>query len=378
MHIEEFIAWVWRNAYKYKYFLPETINHEWLFSNPQLQKKIESASFRLGELNSFSKYVPNIDLFLQSYVMKEAVTSSRIEWTKTNIEEAFSDEGDIEPEKRDDWRETMQYRESLNFAIKELENIPLSNRLIKTIHKILLSHVRWKDKNPGEFRTSQNWIGGATLADASFIPPSQEHVNDLMSDLEKFLHNEEIFVPHLVKIAIAHYQFETIHPFLDGNGRTGRLLIPLYLVDQWILHRPLLYVSDFFEKNKWLYYDKLTWVREKNDLLGWILFFLEWVEQTASEAILALKEILELKDNLTKTSIPTLGRKAQSAHILLNKLFERPIASAKSVHDCTGLSPKASNDLIQDFVWLGILTEITGNKRNRLFAFRQYLDILHK
>lgn len=148
------------------------------------------------------------------------------------MEEAFSDEADISPESRDDWKETIQYRESLNFAIAELENIPLSSRLLRSIHKILLSHVRGKNKNPGEFRVSQNWIGGATIQDASFIPPSHEYIEELMSDFEKFLHNDEISVPHLIKIAIAHYQFETIHPFLDGNGRTGRLLIPLYLVSQ--------------------------------------------------------------------------------------------------------------------------------------------------
>lgn len=378
MEIEKFVAGVWRSGYKYKYFLPETINHQWTFSHPQLQKKIESASFRLWELNSFSKYVPNIDLFLQSYVMKEAVTSSRIEWTKTNMEEAFSDELDISPEHRDDWKETIQYRESLNFAIIELGKIPLSNRLIKSIHQILLSHVRGKDKNPWEFRTSQNWIGWATLADASFIPPSHEHVADLMSDMEKFLHNEDIFVPYLIKIAIAHYQFETIHPFLDGNGRTGRLLIPLYLVSQWILHRPLLYVSDFFEKNKGLYYDKLTWVRERNDLLGWLMFFLEAVESTATEAIESLREIIALREDITRNEIPKLGRKAQSGHTLLETLFRNPITSARSVQEDLGLSAKAANDLISDFVSLGLLVEITGNKRNRIFSFRKYLDILKK
>lgn len=378
MNIENFKSWVLRNGFQYKYFLPETINNAWTFSHPQLHKKIESASFKLWELNSFSKYVPNIELFIQSYVMKEAVTSSRIEGTKTNIEEAFSEESDIDPEKRDDWRETIQYRESLNFAIQELSNIPLSNRLVKSIHKILLSHVRWKDKSPGEFRTTQNWIGGASLVDAKFIPPHQDYVNELMYDLEKFLHNEETGLPHLVKIAITHYQFETIHPFLDGNGRAGRLMIPLYLVSQGILHRPLLYVSDFFEKNKWLYYDKLTWVREKNDLLSWVLFFLEWVEQTAHEATLSLREILELKDRHTRDSLPTLGRKMQSAHLFLEKLFEKPIVSSRTVQMITELSPKASNDLIQDFVRLGILREITGNKRNRLFEFHQYLEILKK
>ena len=278
MDINKFKSGKWLKGNQYKYFMPEEINHKWSISDTNLHKRIETVSLRLGELNSFAKFVPNIDLFIQSYVMKEVVTSSRIEGTNTNIEQAFSDELDINPEQRDDWRETAKYREAMNFALSELNKIPLSNRLIKKAHKILLSHVRGKTKNPGEFRRSQNWIGGATIDDAMFVPPSTEHVENLMSDLEKFLHNEQIGIPHLVKVAIAHYQFETIHPFLDGNGRIGRLMITLYLVSAGMLEKPLLYTSDFFEKNKSLYYDKLTFARDKNDLSGWIYYFLQAIE----------------------------------------------------------------------------------------------------
>jgi Fic family protein len=362
----------------YKYFLPEEINHKWTISDPKLHRRIEAVSLRLGELNSFAKFVPNIDLFIQSYVMKEVVTSSRIEGTKTNIEQAFSDELDVNPELRDDWRETAKYGEAMNFAFKELEKIPLSNRLIKKTHKILLSHVRGKTKNPGEFRRSQNWIGGATISDATFVPLSAEHVANLMSDLEKFLHNEQIGIPHLVKIAIAHYQFETIHPFLDGNGRIGRLMITLYLVSVGMLEKPLLYASDFFEKNKSLYYDKLTFARDKNDLSGWIYFFLKAVETTAVNAVISLNEIITLKDNLTTKTIPALGRKTKNAQKLLDLIFTRPVITAGFVSKNIGLSPKASNDLIRDFVSLKILKEITGYKRNRLFVFEDYLKILKK
>ena len=346
-------------------------------NDSKIQQKLESVSLKLGELNSFAKFVPNIDLFIQYYVMKEAVTSSRIEGTKTNIEEAFSDELDINPEHRDDWKETAQYREALNYAIAELKNIPLSNRLLKKVHKILLSHVRGKDKNPGGFRRIQNWIGGATLEDAVFIPPSHEHVPELMSDIEKFLHNEEAGLPHLIKIAIAHYQFETIHSFLDGNGRTGRLLIPLYFVSIGILEKPLLYISDFFEKNKGLYYDKLTFVREKNDLYGWLLFFLQAVEITATEAVQSLRDILALKEELQQKEIVSLGKKSINGQKLLEVLFQKPVISAKKVTAQIELSPKAANDLVADFVRLGILQEITGHKRNRLFAFGKYFKILN-
>jgi Fic family protein len=294
------------------------------------------------------------------------------------MEEAFTDELDIDPEHKDDWIETTQYREALNFAIQKLKTLPLSNRLLKMMHKILLSHVRGKNKSPGEFRASQNWIGGATLRDAVFIPPSADHVGDLMSDMEKFLHNKEIHVPHLIKIAIIHYQFETIHPFLDGNGRAGRLLIPLYLVNVDILEKPLLYISDFFEKHKGLYYDKLTLVREKNDMIGWILFFLQAMETTAIEAVKSLQEILALKEVIITKKIPTLGRKTSKAQKFLEILFKNPVISAGKVAEQIELSPKAANDLIVDFMHLGILVEITGYKRNRLFAFREYLKILKK
>lgn len=378
MDINKFKSGKWLKGYKYKYFFPTEINQGWEMSDTKLLKKIETVSLRLGELNSFAKFVPNINLFIQSYVMKEAVTSSRIEGTKTNIEEAFSEELDINPEHRDDWQETVKYVTAMNYSLDKLEELPLSNRLMKDAHKILLSHVRGKNKSPGKFRKSQNWIHGATIADAVFVPPAHEHVDHLMSDLEKFLHNDEIVVPHLVKVAIAHYQFETIHPFLDGNGRIGRLLITLYLVSVGLLDKPLLYTSNFFEKNKGLYYDKLTFAREKNDLIGWIHFFLQAVETTAIEAVKSLQEILELKEKLTTQKIPTLGRKTKNAQKLLDVLFVRPIATAGLISKELELSPKASNGLIKDFVSLKILKEITGHKRNRLFAFADYMKILNK
>ena len=378
MDIKKFNSGKWLNGHQYKYFLPAEINREWQISDAKLQRKVELVSLRLGELNSFARFVPNIGLFIQSYVMKEAVTSSRIEGTNTNIEQAFSQELDINPERRDDWRETNQYVEAMNFALSKLEEIPLSNRLIRNTHEVLLSHVRGKHKGPGEFRRSQNWIGGATISDAIFVPPSAEHVKSLMSDLEKFLHNDDISIPHLVMIAIAHYQFETIHPFLDGNGRIGRLLITLYLVSQEMLDKPLLYVSDYFEKNKNLYYDKLSFAREKNDLSGWIFFFLQAIETTAIEAAVALKDILALKGRLISDRLPVLGRKIKTAQRFLDLLFVHPMVTAAVVGKELELSPKASNDLLRDFIELKILRETTGYKRNRLFEFTEYLAILKR
>jgi len=378
MNINEFKAGIYREGYKYQYFLPEQINHEFILSDSRTQELLERASLKLGELNSFARLVPDIDMFITSYVMKEAVTSSRIEGTRTNIEEAFSDEADIRPEKKDDWNEVIQYVKAMNFALDQLKTVPLSNRLIKEAHKILLSHVRGESKGPGEFRESQNWIGGSTINDATFIPPSHEHVQGLMSDIELFIHNENIWVPHLIKVGIIHYQFETVHPFLDGNGRIGRMLITLYLVSKKILDKPLLYSSDFFEKNRTQYIDKLMYTREKNDLLGWIQFFLTAIESTSEKAVNCLQEIISLKDKLLTEKISTLGKKTNNAQKLLMTLFSSPVIDVKSVGAELNITPRAANGIVKDFVELGILREVTGQRRNRLFVFDEYLKMLER
>ena len=213
----------------YKYFLPTKINEEWIWQDQQIGKLLEKAAIKLGELNSFSILVSTIDLFIQLHISKEAVISSRIEGTKTEIDKSFLSESEILPERRNDWKEVANYTKAINQAILDLQNLPISSRLIKETHKVLLNSVRGQEKQPGKFRASQNWIGGSSPSDAVFVPPSFEHVEELMSDLEKFIHNDEINVPDLIRIALVHYQFETIHPFLDGNGRIGRLLITLFL-----------------------------------------------------------------------------------------------------------------------------------------------------
>jgi Fic family protein len=376
MDIKNFISGAWQRGREYKYFLPNSINHAFIINNANLQEQFEAASFSLGELNAYARFVPDIDLFIRSHVTKEAVSSSRIEGTKTNMEEAYLEKKDVNPEHRDDWQEVNQYIKAMNYSLEQLEKMPFSNRLIKEAHKILLFNVRGKHKNPGEFRRSQNWIGGASIENAVFVPPSHEHVSDLMSDIEKFLHNKEIKTPNLIKVAIAHYQFETIHPFLDGNGRIGRLMITLYLVSVGMLENPLLYSSDFFEKHKGLYYDKLTFAREKNDLTNWIIFFLEAIEETSEKAVSSLQKISQLKDELITGKVSTLGRRVANAQRLLDLLFSQPVVSVKQVEKKLELSNFASGNLFKDFLRLGILKEITGHKRNRLFSFTDYLKIL--
>jgi Fic family protein len=375
MDIKEFKAGSHRKGYEYHYFLPEKINRSFFWTDEIINELLEKASFKLGELNSFFRFVPDTDMFIIMHIFKEAVVSSRIEGTQTNIEEALIEEKGIEPERRDDWKEVNNYVNAMNEAIEELKTLPLSNRLIKNTHKILLSSGRGERKNPGEFRQSQNWIGGASLADAVFIPPAHTELPDLMSDLELFLHNSEIKVPHLVKIAIAHYQFETIHPFLDGNGRIGRLLITLYLVSSGILDKPLLYLSDYFEKNKTLYYDNLTFVRTKNDLGQWIKFFLTGVIQTAENAVSTLKNITDLKASIEKERILLMGKRSKQGIEFLHLLFKKPVVTIKDVQAMTGLSPKAANDLVRAFVDQKILVETTGYQRNRIFVFDEYVGM---
>jgi Fic family protein len=309
------------------------------------------------------------------HVYKEAVTSSRIEGTQTNIEEAIVAEKEINPEKRDDWREVNNYVTAMDTAIAELKTLPLSNRLIKNTHKILLSSGRGEQKNPGEFRKSQNWIGGATLNDALYIPPAHTELPELLADLELFLHNTEIRIPHLIRIAIAHYQFETIHPFLDGNGRMGRLLITLYLVNAGVLDMPLLYLSEYFEKNKTIYYDNLELVRTKNDMGQWLKFFLTGVIQTSENGVNTLHKITELKTTIEKEKILTMGKRAKQGSILLHALFSEPVVTVKDVQKITKLTPITANGLVQAFMAAGILKETTGNQRNRVFVFEDYLRL---
>jgi Fic family protein len=312
------------------------------------------------------------------HVVKEATVSSRIEGTQTNIEDALVKQSDLNPEKRNDWKEVSNYIDAMNHAIPRLETLPLSSRLLKESHKILLSDVRGEHKLPGEFRTSQNWIGGASLNDAVFVPPVHEEVNKLMGDLENFLHDTDIKVPHLIKIAIAHYQFETIHPFLDGNGRIGRLMITLYLIENKIIEKPVLYLSDFFEKHKGLYYDNLMAVRRTNDLSQWIKFFLEAVTQTCKIAVQSLQQIMQLKQECEGNKIIHFGKRAPRAKQLLDYLFTQPIITAQDVSSQLNLSAVSSYKMINDFIKTGILEETTGFKRNRFFVFREYLNIFHK
>jgi Fic family protein len=366
-HIEQGIG--------YKYFVPSLINDEWTWQDASINTLLEKASLRLGELNSFSRLVPNIDLFIQLHVTKEAVLSSRIEGTQTHMDEALLPQTEVQEERRNDWQEVRNYVDAINDAIANLDRLPISSRLIRSTHKILLNSVRGEHKLPGEYRTSQNWIGGNSISDARFIPPHHQIVGELMGDLEKFLNNPNTHVPDLVKIAIAHYQFETIHPFLDGNGRIGRLLITLYMVQEKILAQPLLYLSTYFEKRKDLYYDNLNLVRVNNDMTHWIKYFLVGVEQTASLASQTLSNILRFKEDIENHVRANYGRRSTNAILLIHQLMKNPVVTVDDAARLCDISYKSANEIIKLLCADGYLVESTGQSRNRLFHFKPYTDI---
>ena len=375
MDLIDFKAGQYKQQYQYKSFSPSKINFEWAWTDPKINTMLAEANNKLGELNAFSLYVPNIDFFISMHIIKEATTSSRIEGTRTGVDDALLSVNEIAPEKRDDWQEVQNYIKALNSSIDKLKDLPLSTRMLKEAHKILLGGVRGKSKMPGEYRTSQNWIGGATLKDAVFIPPQHTEVSDQLGDLENFLHNDKIEVPHLIRIAIAHYQFETIHPFLDGNGRLGRLMITLYLVSTGLLDNPTLYLSEFFEKKKSLYYENLSFVRESNNLSQWIKFFLVAVSETSNNGIKTFREILKLRDNIEGEKLLSFGKRINNAKKLINFLYSKPLINVKDVENLLRVTTKPANAIIQEFERLGILKEMTGYKRNRLFLFEDYYKL---
>jgi len=374
MDIKDYKSGGYKQQYQYKSFSPTFINHEWEISDGSLTLLLSQADSSLGELNAYSQLVPDIDFFIAMHVNKEATSSSRIEGTRTNIEEALQKIEYIDPEKRDDWNEVQNYIKAMNTAVASLEKLPISSRLLLDSHKVLLQGVHGKNKLPGEIRSSQNWIGGASINDAVFIPPYHEDLPELMTDLEYFLNNDTIPVPHLIRIAIAHYQFETIHPFLDGNGRVGRLLITLYLVGRGLLAKPTLYLSAFFEKHKSLYYDNLTRVRTHNDLTQWLKFFLEGIRMTSENSIETFKSIISLRQE-SERKISSLGKKTKTAQKFLNHLFQKPILDSQDVSSAMSINKSTAFRLIEDFVKLQILEEITGNKRKRIFSFSKYVGL---
>lgn len=358
----------------YKSFQPEKLNRPWVIDDMEVLELLGKADRHLGRLDMYSEYIPNIDLFINMHVFKEATQSSKIEGTQTNIEEALLDEEDVPVEKRDDWKEVRNYTEALNTAIGFLEELPFSSRLIKETHRILLQGARGEHKQPGEFRTSQNWIGGPSINNAVFVPPHDAAISELMGDLENFAHNVDLHYPELLRIALIHYQFETIHPFLDGNGRVGRLMITLFLVERDILKRPVLYLSDYLEKHRADYYNNLMLVRTENDISQWFKFFLTGIIETAKNGIQTFDNILQLQREVSE-QLKGLGARSINAQKVVDALYKNPVTNAEHMKEVTGLTKPSVYSLIKELENLGILREVTGAKRGWVYIFDRYLNL---
>ena len=372
--MKEFKAGIYILHKGYKPFVPSFINEDIDWKLDELSSLLQDAGLWLGKLNSYADLIPDIDFFIKMYATKEATNSNRIEGTRTTFEDAITPIEQVKPELRDDWHEVQNYIQAINYSVEKLNELPISMRLLKEVHKILLQGVRGEHKTPGEIRKTQNWIGGSSLQDAFFIPPEPNLLPELLSDIEKFLHNEYLQVPELVRAGIAHYQFETIHPFLDGNGRTGRLLIILYLISTGLLNRPVLYISDFFERNRMSYYDSLSMVKQNDNITQWLKFFLNGVIETSKNSIKTFDEIIKLKKDV-ENKLTKIGKKAANGQRLLELLYSKPKVNSKLVSEELGVTPATANGVLKAFVEVEILQEKTGFNRNRFYVFEDYIKI---
>lgn len=360
---------------RYKAFMPNKLPFD-INIDPELQTLLSKADIALGRLDGVADSLPKdiVDFFILMYVRKEATLSSQIEGTQATFVDVLKAEARIEDsEAHKDVDEVLNYISAMNYGLDRLKTMPLSLKIIKEIHKILLRGVRGEWKTPGEFRTSQNWIGGANLQTAKFIPPPRHEVMQLMSNIEGYMHDDSL-MPMLIKIGLIHSQFETVHPFLDGNGRIGRLLITFYLCQQGVLRKQLLYLSDFFKENRQDYYDKLNNFRRSDDIEGWLKFFMQGIIETSGKSVETARKIRELRDShLNK--VAGMGKSSEKGVILLNILYKTPIVRVKDVEHFTSLSNPNALLLVNKFVRMGILQELTGQKRNRVFSYKEYISM---
>lgn len=359
----------------YVAFIPDKFPPKGLtYYEPKIIKLITDANLLLGKLDGLTKLIPDIDFFIFMYINKEAAFSSQVEGTKANLTDALQAEVERTPDLPDDVDDILHYIKAMNTGLERLKSLPLSLRLIKEVHATLLTGARSSTSpQPGEFRTSQNWVMGTNLNDARFVPPPPQYVLGAMGELEKFFYSHKN-IPTLIKAALIHSQFETIHPFLDGNGRTGRLLITFYLCHQNVLERPVLYFSEYLKKHRNKYFLLLDEYR-KGNVSDWLIFFLEGIIQICEKAIETSNRIIDLRErNLQKIS--RLGRASQNAMVLLKHLYKLPIVNVKKVEKATGLSREAANRLVKRFCEEGILVQKDQNvKYGRLFVYKDYLSL---
>lgn len=367
-----------RQAAGYRAFIPSPLPpNPQLVVDAELQSLLSRADRALGRLDGSIQTLPNPNMFVMMYVRKEAVLSSQIEGTQASINDLLKAEAEIyDQQMPKDVDEVVNYLSAMNHGIARLNDLPLSVRLIKEIHEKLLKGVRGHQLQPGEIRRSQNWIGpgGSNLNSASFIPPPHEVAPEALSDLEKFLHADD-HIPPLIKIGLAHAQFETIHPFLDGNGRVGRLLIAFFLFERRQLMQPVLYLSHYFKQHRQEYYDRLQKTRVEGDWEGWIKFFLKGVGDVAEQATETARQIVSLREGHRSIISDRFGNSAGKANKILELLYRRPTVSINNVRDALEISFPNASALVDKFVESGILVEITGQARNRLYVYARYIDL---
>ncbi len=346
----------------------------------RLQRLLSAADLALGRLDGSIQILPNPDLFVFMYVRKEAVLSSQIEGTQSSLQDLLAAEAQIlDPDQPRDVAEVLNYVAAMNYGMERLASLPVSVRLIREIHERLMQGVRGQFLTPGELRTSQNWIGpgGCTLNEATFVPPPPHEVANALGALETFLHADD-GLPLLLKVGLAHVQFETIHPFLDGNGRVGRLLITFLLCEKGVLHKPVLYLSHYFKRHRQRYYELLQATRDEGDWEAWLEFFLQGVAEVSVQAAETARRILALREDHRSAIAANLGRAGGNGHIVLEHLFVRPIVSVNEVKELIGTTYPAANTLVEKFVEIGILEEITGQARNRKFRYSPYVRLFHE
>lgn len=359
----------------YECFIPHNLKEIKLNIDADINHLINKAYLLLGRLDGMAITLPDMDLFVSMYVQKEAVISSQIEGTQASLIDVL--QKDRANEKIKDTEEIVNYIKATNYAFKRLNELPLCMGLVKETHSVLLSNTRGQEKMPGEFRKSQNWIGhaGSTLNNASFIPPAPDEMESCLSDLEKYLH-ENSDVSNLIKIALIHYQFETIHPFLDGNGRIGRLLIILYLKEQGLIEYPVLYLSYFFKKNRNRYYELLTNVRMKGEFEEWIKFFISGICEIAKDAVTSIQKIIELKKNDTEKIRQFSSGNISNLLLVYDYILKHPFFETEDVRKLIGVSKPTVNKLLENLMEMNILELVEDKKRYRQYVYRKYVDIL--
>jgi len=367
-----------RQSTGYSAFIPSLLPPEPVVAiDHEMQTLLSKADRALGRLDGSIQTLPNPDLFVMMYVRKEAVLSSQIEGTQSSLMDVLEAESHVfDPDRPNDVGEVINYVSAMNHGLSRLQELPVSSRLIREIHEKLLSNVRGQEKHPGSFRTSQNWIGhsGSSLANATFVPPPAHLVPELIGNVEDFIHDTSP-IPPLIKIGLIHAQFETIHPFLDGNGRVGRLLITFLLCQNEILIRPVLYISHFFKQNRSEYYELLQRVRDNGDWEGWIKFFLRGISTVSNEATETARIIVGLRERHRKSVTEGFGRAAGGGLRVLEQLYERPFMTVTQVAELLGVTYPPANDLVRRFVDAGILQEVTGQERYRVFRYGPYIDL---